>query len=82
MIEKQSKPKPARKSGAPSQLFHWEFDKWNLIIVAAAIVVILLGYVFLGIGPHDSDQSRTIAPLLLVAGYMIILPIGILWRSR
>lgn len=47
----------------------------NLTLLAIALGVIVIGYVFLAIG------SITIAPLLLVAGYCVLLPWAILARE-
>lgn len=52
--------------------------KWFLI----ALAVIVVGYIFLSIGPWDSFWSLTLAPILLGAGYFVLLPIAILVRNE
>jgi hypothetical protein len=47
----------------------------NWIIFGAALGVIILGYVFLARG------STTLAPLLLVAGYCVMIPYAIMARD-
>ena len=81
-MDKDATQKTARKSGGQVPLFDWAFDKMNLIVVLAALVVIIIGYVFLGIGPYDSAQSKTIGPVLLVLGYLVVLPLGIIVRKK
>ena len=44
----------------------------NLVIIAVGIVLIALGFVSLSAG------SITLAPFLLVAGYCVVVPIGIM----
>ncbi len=44
----------------------------NYILLAAGVVSIALGYILLARG------SITLAPLLLVAGYAVLLPLGII----
>lgn len=44
----------------------------NVLLFAAALVVIVVGYVLLGRG------SVTAAPLLLVLGYVVLIPAGLL----
>jgi hypothetical protein len=60
-------PKPAQ---APSP--ELPFGKKNYAIFAVAAVVILAGYVALSRG------SITLAPILLLLGYLVLIPIGIL----
>ncbi len=55
--------------------FQWPFGKKNYIVFAIAMVVIILGYVSLGQG------SITLAPLLLVIGYCVLVPIALLVKD-
>ena len=41
-----------------------------------------LGYVFLSLPPVDGFMSLTLAPLLLVLGYCVLLPIAVLSRKK
>ena len=52
------------------------FTKRNYYIFLAGLVVIILGYFTL------SQGSITLAPILLVLGYCVILPVAILYRGR
>ncbi len=58
------------------------FDKMNYGLVGLSLVIILVGYIFLTIGPWDSFSSLTVAPILLVIGYCITLPIAILYKKK
>ncbi len=58
------------------------FSRENFIIFLIGILVIILGYIFLAQGPADSFWSLTLAPILLVISYCIIIPISILYRKR
>ena len=58
------------------------FTKTNYVIFALAAVVLVIGYVFLSIGPADSPQSLTIAPIILVFGYCVLVPMAIFWRKK
>ena len=51
------------------------FGPKNYILMGAALVSIIIGYITLGAG------SITIAPILLVLGYCILFPLGIIWRD-
>ena len=53
------------------------FGRRNVLLLLAGIVVILVGYIALGNG------SMTAAPILLVLGYCVIIPLSIvLWARR
>jgi hypothetical protein len=57
------------------------FTRKNWTIFALGIGVIVLGYVFLSIPPADGFLSLTLAPILLVAGYCILIPMTILAKG-
>lgn len=51
-------------------------EKWNIALLAIGAVVVLFGYVLLDRG------STALAPLLLVAGYVVLIPAGLLLGFR
>ena len=53
--------------------FYWE--NANSIIFAAGILSIILGYVFL------ARESLTLAPLLLVLGYAVLIPVSLVYKG-
>jgi hypothetical protein len=52
------------------------FGRTNYILMGAALVTIIVGYISLGSG------SITLAPILLVLGYCVLFPMGIIWNDR
>lgn len=56
--------------------FNWPFGKKNYIVFALALVVIIFGYISLGQG------SITLAPILLVVGYCVLIPIALIIRDK
>ncbi|RJP79689.1 MAG: hypothetical protein C4524_04750 [Candidatus Zixiibacteriota bacterium] len=54
----------------------------NLWLFLAGVITIILGYVAMSQGPHDSFLSLHLAPVLLVLGYLILIPLAILLRVR
>ena len=58
-------PKTQAKQGLP-------FGKRNYIWFGIALVTIIVGYIFLGSG------DITVAPILLVLGYCVLVPVAIL----
>lgn len=58
------------------------FNSENYIIFGIGIFLIVVGYIALSHGPWDSFWSLTLAPILLVIGYCVAIPIGILYRKK
>lgn len=56
--------------------FEWPFGTINYVFFGLGLLVIILGYISL------SSGSITLAPILLVLGYCVIIPISILIRDR
>ena len=54
----------------------------NYILFGVAVVLMIVGYYFLSIGPADSSQSMTIAPIVLVIAYCVVVPLAIIWRKK
>ncbi len=50
----------------------------NLILYYAGIGVIVAGYIFLSIGDANSFTSLTLGPVVLVAGYLLAMPVALL----
>ena len=65
--------------GAPETL---PFRRKNWILFGLGIAVIGLGYFLLSVPPHDGFWSLTMAPLLLIIGYCVVIPVAILVRDR
>ena len=66
-----AEPKQTEQSAA----VEWPFGIKNYIWFAVAVVVIVIGYILLGQG------SMTLAPILLVGGYCVLIPVAIMVRG-
>jgi hypothetical protein len=58
------------------------FSKVNYQILGAGILSIILGYIALAQEPWDGTMPLVVAPILLVIGYCVVIPIGILYRKH
>jgi hypothetical protein len=58
------------------------FSKENYVLFAIGLFLIIFGYVALSKGPWDSFWSLTLAPILLVIGYCVAIPLAILFRKK
>ncbi len=71
-----------RSSRRKVQVGALPFTRSNYQILAVGLVVIVLGYIALGRQPWDGTLPLVVAPILLVLGYCVIIPLGILYRSK
>ncbi len=53
-----------------------KFGRLNYLLILLGLLSIVLGYLSL------SKSSITLAPMLLVLGYCILIPLGLVVRSR
>ena len=58
------------------------FEKMNYILFGISLIVIVIGYIALAQKPYNSFVSLNIAPILLVLGYVFLIPFSILYRKR
>jgi len=52
-------------------------SKSNYIVFFVGVFVITLGYILMATGGKNSPQSLSISPIVLLIGYLIIIPISI-----
>ena len=60
----------------------WSYDKENYIFFVAGIVFVILGYIIMATGKTYSFQSLSLAPILLFLGYIILIPIALIYKKR
>lgn len=58
------------------------FARRNWTLFGIGLATIALGYVALAVPPADGFLSLTLAPLLLVGGYCVLIPLAILAREH
>lgn len=63
---------PPKKTKKAAAVVGIEFGRRNYIILAIGLVLIIIGFLFLAGG------DITISPILLVVGYCVVIPLGIL----
>ena len=57
------------------------FARRNYLLFGAGVLLLIVGYFALAQGPYDSFSSLTLAPILLVIGYCVVLPFAIMYRG-
>ena len=60
----------------------WAFGKTNYIVFTLGLFSLILGYYLMASGSVNSFQSLTLSPLLLFFGYIIIIPLALVYRYK
>ena len=61
--------------------FSWPYKRKNYVLFGVGVFVIIVGYLTMYSGEVDSFQSLVISPLLLLAGYLVIIPMALLSKK-
>jgi len=58
------------------------FGKKNLYILGIGLAVLVIGYILMAQPPVNGFISRTLAPIVVVLAYVIIIPYAILYGRK
>ena len=61
--------------------FLWPYKRKNYLLFGVGVFVIIVGYLIMYLGDVNSFQSLVISPLLLLLGYLIIIPAALLYKK-
>lgn len=56
----------------------WPFKRKNYLLFGFAVLIIIVGYFIMYMGDVNSFQSVTLAPVFLIVGYIVLIPLAIL----
>ena len=75
-----------RKKNTNNNLHKSLFNKWayggkNYIIFSLGLAILIIGYFLMASGSVDSSQSLVISPILLILGYLVIIPVALLYKE-
>ena len=59
-----------------------EISRINVILFIVGIIVLIVGFKLVAISPWDNPLSRSVAPVVLLIGYVVIFPLAIMLRSK
>ena len=60
---------------------NWPFNKMNYLLFSIGISTVFSGYLIMVFGEVNSFLSIKIAPVILVIGYLIIIPVSIFYKK-
>ncbi|MEE2877331.1 MAG: DUF3098 domain-containing protein [Candidatus Neomarinimicrobiota bacterium] len=77
-------PAVANKSNSSEiHLFEgWAFGRKNYLLFIVGLATIAAGYIIMATGEVNSFQSLTLAPIMLFAGYLVIIPLSLVWKNK
>ncbi|MCH2651000.1 MAG: DUF3098 domain-containing protein [Candidatus Marinimicrobia bacterium] len=72
-----------KDSESTTALFEsWSFSTVNYALFGIGLALIILGYIVMASGEVNSDQSLTVAPIILFIGYIIFIPAALIYRDK
>lgn len=78
-VKKRASVKSSKKLSSPFNIY-WEKNNYILLIVG--IVITIIGYYLMSIGPWNSNESLVYSPIVLFIAYVIIFPLAIIYKRR
>ncbi len=73
------------KKSATKVVWNFPLERTNWMILGGGVGTIILGYLimhFAGQAQWDSPLAITLAPIMLVIGFIVLIPYGIMWRPK
>ncbi len=58
------------------------FSQTNFRLLGLSIALLVVGFILLGQGPVQNHLSWSVAPVLLVGVYCVLVPITILYKKK
>ena len=72
-----------RKSSEEKKLLpRIELGRSNLVLFLVGAAILVIGFLLMSIGPWDNPLSRSVAPIVLLVGYLIVFPIAIFYQRK
>src|SRR5436853_2331207 len=62
--------------------FNMPFESKNIIFILIGIGVVTLGYIIMGISETMGFLALDLSPIVLLIGYLIVIPMGIMYGAH
>lgn len=72
---KKLQAKKSKKSALP-------FTAENYYLFFAGLFVIIVGYICMATGPVNGFISLTLSPILVSIGYLVLIPVSLIYRKK
>ncbi len=60
----------------------WSFSKKNYLLFISGVISIIIGYIIMALGETNSFQSLSLAPIILIIGYLVLIPSALLYKEK
>ena len=60
----------------------WVFGKKNYLLFGVGLATIIAAYIVMATGEVNSFQSLTLAPIMLFVGYLVIIPLALVFKDN
>ncbi len=77
----KAKKKP-KKEQPKHFIKNLSFSKSNYLLFALGILIIIIGYFIMASGDTNSFKALTLAPIILLIGYLVLVPAAILYKQQ
>jgi hypothetical protein len=81
-MQPKTTSKAKRPVGKPKKEITFPLGKENFMIIGLGIVVLIVGYFIMSQNSVDGFMPTVVAPIVLLAGYCLIIPYGILKKPK
>ena len=71
-----------KKSIAPVSPFKIYWQKENYYILIIGLILIIVGFYLMSIGPWNSFPALVLSPIILIVAYVLIFPASILFKKK
>jgi hypothetical protein len=78
--QRQRSAKTKGTSGA--RPFNMPFEQKNIVFILIGIGVVTLGYLIMGMSETMGFMALDVSPIVLLLGYLVVIPMGIMYGSR
>ncbi len=79
VVKKKGSKSSKKVSVSPFKIY---WAKQNYYLLFLGIGLIVLGFYFMTLGGWQSTASLVISPILLIIGYLFVIPSSILYRPK
>ncbi|MGE5362769.1 MAG: DUF3098 domain-containing protein [Bacteroidota bacterium] len=79
-VSSKKSVRTVKKTYASPFSIYWE--KNNYMLLLAGVLVLIAGFFLMSRGEWNSSASLYVSPILLIAGYLIILPLSIFYKKK
>ncbi len=62
--------------------FQMPFESKNIMIILGGIVLITLGYFLMSSDEVMGSMALNVSPIILLLGYLVVIPFGIMYGSK